>query len=74
MQGAAKNPTHVDGPMPELTECPEPAAPKPPVWWEVPSETATAEDIKAMLRRNLEELEKRRSKAPGGWKRAVYMR
>lgn len=68
---AAKNPIRVDGPMPEMAERPEPAPARPPEWWEVPGETATAEEVKAMLRRNLEELEKRQGKAPSGWKRAL---
>lgn len=68
---AAKNPLRVDGSMPGLAERPEPTPARPPEWWEMPSETASVEDVKAMLRRNLEELEKRRGSAPDGWKRAI---
>lgn len=68
---AARNPIRVDGPIQKMAERPEPAPARPPEWWEVPGETATAEEVKAMLRRNLEELERSRGKAPSGWKRAL---
>ena len=61
----------VDGPMSEIAVSPKPAAPSPPEWWEVSDEADSVGDVKAMLRQNLEELEKRRSKAPSGWKRAL---
>ena len=57
--------------MLEMTERPEPAPVKPLEWWEMPGATATTEEVQAALRRNLEELEERRDKAPSGWKRAL---
>ena len=68
---AARNPIRVDGPMPEIAERSEPAPARPPEWWEMPDKTATAEEVRAAFRRNLEELEKRRGNAPGGWKRTI---
>ena len=68
---AARNPIRVDGPMPELTERPKPVPAKPPEWWEMPDGTATAEEVKAALKKNLDRATRRTGHTPGGWQRVV---
>lgn len=70
---AARNPIRVDGPMPEMSERPEPAPARLPEWWEVPGETDSAEEVKAILRRNLERATQRKAPGTGSWKRALQV-
>ena len=60
----AGEPPEGPGPEPVL-----PAGRKVPDWWEIPSPGASTEEIKAVIRRNLEKLVKRREPKIGGWNR-----